>query len=44
MPVTIEGVAKRFLPPATISDVPTFRILLHFKLGPSRSDASDPLL
>jgi hypothetical protein len=44
MPVTVESVAKSFFRPATISHVPTFRILLHLKLGPSRSGASDPLL
>jgi hypothetical protein len=42
-PVTIEHVAKCFSPLATVS-VPTFRILRHLKLGPSRSGASDPLL
>jgi hypothetical protein len=44
VPVTIENVAKRFFPLAIVSDVPTFRILQHFKLGLSRSGASDPLL
>ncbi len=43
-PVTIENVAKGFFPLAIVSDVPTFRILQHFKLGPSRSGAPDPLL
>ncbi len=44
MPVTIENVAKNFFPQATFSEVPAFRILQHFKLGPSRSGAKDPLL
>jgi hypothetical protein len=43
-PVIVENVAKCLFPLAIISDVPTFRILRHFKLGPSRSGASDPLL
>jgi hypothetical protein len=44
MPVTLESVAKSFLSPAIVSNLPTFRILQHLKLGPSRSGASDPLL
>jgi hypothetical protein len=44
VPVTIEIVAKSFFPPAIVSNLPTFRILQHLKLGPSRSGASDPLL
>jgi hypothetical protein len=43
-PVIVEHVAKCLFTLATVSDVPTFRILRHFKLGPSRSGASDPLL
>jgi hypothetical protein len=44
MPVIIDNVAKRSLLLATASDVPTFRLLHRFKLGPSRSGGSDPLL
>ncbi|MGD1028567.1 hypothetical protein [Candidatus Binatus soli] len=44
MPVIIENVAKGFFPLAIASEVPTFRLLQHFKLGPSRSGAPDPLL
>jgi hypothetical protein len=44
MPVTVVSAARSLLPPAMIADVPTFRILLHLKLGPARSGASDPLL
>jgi hypothetical protein len=43
-PVIVENVAKCLFPFAIVSDVPTFRILRHLKLGPSRSSASDPLL
>jgi hypothetical protein len=43
-PVTIECVAKCLSPLAIFAHVPTFRILRHLKLGPSRSGASDPLL
>jgi hypothetical protein len=43
-PVTIENIAKRLFPVAIAAQVPAFRILQHFKLGPSRSGASDPLL
>src|SRR5579859_3719970 len=43
-PVTIENVTKFLSPRATVVHVPTFRILRHLKLGPSRSGASDPLL
>lgn len=44
MPLTIEIVAKSFFPLAIVSNLPTFRILQHLKLGPSRSGATDPLL
>jgi hypothetical protein len=44
MPVIIENVAKRFFSLAIVSEAPTFRMLQHFKLGPSRSSAPDPLL
>jgi hypothetical protein len=44
MPVTVESVATSFFQPVPISYVPTFRFLLHLKLGPSLSGASDPLL
>ena len=44
MPLTVENVAKVFFPLAIVSEVPTFRILQHFKLGPSRSGAPYPLL
>ena len=44
MPVIIENVAKSFFPQAIVSEVPAFRILQQFKLGPSRSGAPDPLL
>lgn len=43
-PVTVENVAKRLFLMPVVSIVPTFRILQHLKLGPSRSGASDPLL
>lgn len=43
-PVTIENVAKRLFSLPVVSVVPTFRILQHLKLGPSRSGAPDPLL
>jgi len=43
MPVIIENVANTFFPLGLVSQVPAFRILQHFKLGPSRSGASDPL-
>jgi hypothetical protein len=42
--VTIENVTKRYFAAAIVSEVPAFRILQHFKLGPSRSGAKDPLL
>ena len=42
--VTIENVTKRYFAAAIVSQVPPFRILQHFKLGPSRSGAKDPLL
>jgi hypothetical protein len=44
VPVTVESVAKSFFSPAIVSNLPTFRILQRFRLGPSRSGASDPLL
>jgi hypothetical protein len=44
MPVIVENVAKGFFPQAIVSEVPAFRLLQHFKLGPSRSGAPDPLL
>jgi len=44
MPVIIENVAKGFFPQTIVSEVPAFRLLQHFKLRPSRSDAPDPLL
>lgn len=44
VPLTIENVAKCLFLRTIVSDVPTFRILQHLKLGPSRSGASDPLL
>lgn len=45
IPVTVivENVAKNFAMPM-VSAVPTFRILQHLRLGPSRSDSPDPLL
>lgn len=43
-PAIVENVAKCLFPLAIVSDVPTFRILRHFKLGPSRSGSPDPLL
>ena len=42
--VTIENVAKSFFAMPIVSAVPTFRILQHLRLGPSRSDSPDPLL
>jgi hypothetical protein len=43
-PSIVEHAAKCLFPLAIVSDVPTFRILRHFKLGPSRSGSPDPLL
>jgi len=43
-PVTVGNVAKSFFPLPIVSDVPTFRVLQHLRLGPSRSGSSDPLL
>jgi hypothetical protein len=43
-PVIVENAAKLLFPLPLVSSVPTFRILQHFKLGPSRSGATDPLL
>ena len=42
--VIVENAAKLLFPLPLVSSVPTFRILQHFKLGPSRSGATDPLL
>ena len=44
MPVTIENGVKRGFSLETVSEVPAFRLRQHFKLGPSRSGASDPPL
>jgi hypothetical protein len=41
---TILQLANRFRPSEEVADVPTFRIVQHLKLGPTRSGASDPLL
>jgi hypothetical protein len=43
-PATVENVAKRLFCLPVVLVVPTFRILQHLKLGPSRSGAPDPLL
>jgi hypothetical protein len=43
MPVIAIGVAMPVYPLALGSEVPVFRLLQHFKLGPSSSDAPDPL-
>jgi hypothetical protein len=43
-PVTIVHLGTRSFPLAIVSNVPTFRILQHFKIGHSSSDAPDPLL
>ena len=40
----VASTATRLFPLPLFSSVPTFRILQHFKLGPSRSGATDPLL
>lgn len=40
----IVQLADRFRSSEVIADVPTFRIVQHLKLGPTRSGASDPLL
>jgi hypothetical protein len=42
--VIVENVLVRLSPHRIVPELPTFRILQHFKLGPSRSDASDPLI
>lgn len=42
-PVTVENVAKSSFRLPIVS-VPTFRILQHLKLGPSRSGVPDPLI
>jgi hypothetical protein len=42
--VTIDNGVKRYFPLEIVSEVPAFRLLQHFKLGPSRSGATDPLL
>jgi len=44
VPVIIANVARGFFARELASDIPIFRILQHFKLGPSRSSAPDPLL
>ena len=43
-PAVLASAATRLFPLPLFSTVPTFRILQHFKLGPSRSGATDPLL
>ena len=43
-PAVLVSAATRLFPLPLLSIVPTFRILHHFKLGPSRSGASDPLI
>jgi hypothetical protein len=43
-PAVLASAATRLFPLPLLSTVPTFRILQHFKLGPSRSGATDPLL
>jgi len=43
-PAVLANAATRLFPLPLLSSVPTFRILQHFKLGPSRSGATDPLL
>jgi len=43
-PATIENTTARFSTHAIVSEVPTYRILQHLKLGPSRSGPSDPLI
>jgi hypothetical protein len=43
-PAVVASAATRLFPLPLLSNVPTFRILQHFKLGPSRSGATDPLL
>jgi hypothetical protein len=43
-PVVIASATTRLFPLPLLSTAPTFRILQHFKLGPSRSGATDPLL
>jgi len=40
----VASTATRLFPLPLFSTVPTFRILQHFKLGPSSSGATDPLL
>jgi len=42
--VIVENLAARLSPDTIVSELPTFRILLHLKLGTSRSGTSDPLL
>jgi len=42
--VIVENLAVRLSPDTVASELPTFRIVHHFKLGPSRSGASDPLI
>jgi hypothetical protein len=43
-PAVLASAATRLFPLPLHSSVPTFRILQHFKLGPFRSGATDPLL
>jgi hypothetical protein len=43
-PAVVASAATRLFPLPLLSSVPTFRILQHFKLGPSRSGATHPLL
>jgi hypothetical protein len=42
--VIVENLGVRLSPDTVASELPTFRIVHHFKLGPSRSGASDPLI
>jgi hypothetical protein len=44
LPPLIQQASNRFRPLDVTADVPTFRIVQHLKLGPSSSDAPDPLL
>ena len=43
-PANIEHVAKSFIRVATVAKIPTFCVLRHLRLGPSRSGSADPLL
>jgi hypothetical protein len=40
----VENLVVRLSPDTIASELPTFRIVHHFKLGPSRSGPSDPLI